>query len=578
MAAITSVDSRTGSGAQALDRPGERELGSAHALDEVPPPAHAERLEVVEGVIQRGKATANVLRQDLLARDDSVALEQQFGQRAAAIGGAGRILLARAEDPGRERPAALDLRLGPAALAAAETRAGRERAAPGARAGLARATREALRGAAGAAPWPPRASVSRGARSGAHASLVTSPAHTRSQSASRRASAGASQATSRSEKKHGPLLQAAADQLVLGARRAAARGAPLGGGPIVGASSRKYSATRPERPSGPAPDPRQLAAGAQLVQPRGRVGARAARDHVALPALERQRQSLQRHQHLAQAVDPGARPRAPVDALPGRQEGRQPALLGGLDLLAQGRQRGPAQAPQDLHVAPLALAAAGAQLAAHERSRALELAQHRAAVDAVALVQLRGREGAVGAGEARHQLREGVLHGRQERLRQPARGRRPERVAVQARLVGGDVALAAGQPQADRAALAHQLAQQGGGVDPLEDAFAGLELVELADLAQHVVQLVAAGRAGHLRAPLQVVLHPRQRARVDQLAQLLLAQQLAQQVAVQRQHGRPALGRGRVPLVHVGGHVVEQQRGGERRGGARLDLHQRDLA
>ena len=84
---------------------------------------------------------------------------------------------------------------------------------------------------------------------------------------------------------------------------------------------------------------------------------------------------------------------------------------------------------------------------------------------------------------------------------------------------------------------------------------------EVADAAQHVVQPVAAGRARELGAALQVVLDALERARVDQLAQLLLAEQLAQQVAVQRQRGRAALGAGRVALVHVGGDVVEQQRG-----------------
>ena len=92
------------------------------------------------------------------------------------------------------------------------------------------------------------------------------------------------------------------------------------------------------------------------------------------------------------------------------------------------------------------------------------------------------------------------------------------------------------------------------------------------------MQPVAAGRAGDLRAMLQVVLDARERAGVDQLAQLLLAEQLAQQVAVERQRRRAALGVGRVALVHVGGDVVEQQRGGERRGGRGLDLDERDLA
>src|SRR5262249_45871414 len=42
--------------------------------------------------------------------------------------------------------------------------------------------------------------------------------------------------------------------------------------------------------------------------------------------------------------------------------------------------------------------------------------------------------------------------------------------------------------------------------------------------------------------------------------------------------GSATLGAGRVALVHVRGDVVEQQRGGKRRGGGGLDLHERDLA
>ena len=97
-------------------------------------------------------------------------------------------------------------------------------------------------------------------------------------------------------------------------------------------------------------------------------------------------------------------------------------------------------------------------------------------------------------------------------------------------------------------------------------------------MPQHVVQSVAAGRARHLGAVLQVVFDALQRAGVDQLAQLLLSQQLAQQVAVERQRGGAALGVGGVALVHVRGDVVEQQRGGKRRRALRLDLDERDLA
>ncbi len=109
-------------------------------------------------------------------------------------------------------------------------------------------------------------------------------------------------------------------------------------------------------------------------------------------------------------------------------------------------------------------------------------------------------------------------------------------------------------------------------------ARAGLVGGQVAHGAQHVVQRVGVGGLGPLAQALQVGLHLVQRGGVDQLAQLLLAEQLAQQVAVQRQGGGAALRVGRVALVHVGGHVVEQQRGGERRRALGLDLHQRQLA
>ena len=128
--------------------------------------------------------------------------------------------------------------------------------------------------------------------------------------------------------------------------------------------------------------------------------------------------------------------------------------------------------------------------------------------------------------------------------------------------------------QADRAALAARAAR----ATPRRRAGRGarrrLLEREVADAAQHVVQRVDGVRARALGGALQVGLDLLERVRVDQLAQLLLAEQLAQQVAVERQRGGAALGVGRVALVHVGRDVVEQQRGGERRGGRRLDLDQ----
>ena len=61
--------------------------------------------------------------------------------------------------------------------------------------------------------------------------------------------------------------------------------------------------------------------------------------------------------------------------MPAQREARQRRLLDRLDLAAQARDRGAADAAQHLGVAPLAPAAAGAQRAAHELARALERRQ-----------------------------------------------------------------------------------------------------------------------------------------------------------------------------------------------------------
>ena len=83
---------------------------------------------------------------------------------------------------------------------------------------------------------------------------------------------------------------------------------------------------------------------------------------------------------------------------------------------------------------------------------------------------------------------------------------------------------------------------------------------------------------GVLRRAAQLGLDLLDRARVEQVAELLLAEQLAQQVAVERQRLRAALRRRRVVLVHVRRDVVEEQRGGVRRRGLRLDLDEVELA
>ena len=85
--------------AQALDCARQRELRSSQALHEVPAATDTERLERTQLRVHRAVATADALSSDAVARDDSLPLEQELGQRAA-------IRLA-GEEGRRQRPPAL---------------------------------------------------------------------------------------------------------------------------------------------------------------------------------------------------------------------------------------------------------------------------------------------------------------------------------------------------------------------------------------------------------------------------------------------------------------------------------------
>ena len=67
------------------------------------------------------------------------------------------------------------------------------------------------------------------------------------------------------------------------------------------------------------------------------------------------------------------------------------------------------------------------------------------------------------------------------------------------------------------------------------------------------------------REPLEVELEVGQDVGVDQLAQLLGAEQLPEELAVEGESGGAALGQRSVTLVHVGGDPAEQEALGERR-------------
>ena len=80
-----------------------------------------------------------------------------------------------------------------------------------------------------------------------------------------------------------------------------------------------------------------------------------------------------------------------------------------------------------------------------------------------------------------------------------------------------------------------------------------------------------------LGLPAQLRFHVLDRSAIEEIPELLLPEELAQQVAVERERLRAPLGRRRVVLVHVRGDVVEEERGRVGRGGRRLHVDDVDL-
>ena len=179
----------------------------------------------------------------------------------------------------------------------------------------------------------------------------------------------------------------------------------------------------------------------------------------------------------------------------------------------------------------------------------------------------------MGSGVAGNELLERARHGIGERLGQPDRQRAAEGVSIPRPVFGGRPPLLAGDGDLDRPAFSDQ-----GGPQVRRRLIAGrlaaqLDLAgaQVADAAQHVVQLV--GRAGPppVGEVLDIELDVGEHAGVEQLAEFLGAEQVGEQVAVERQGRRPPLGERGVALVHVGGDPVEQQALGHRRRLRRLD-------
>src|SRR5437016_6115205 len=178
---------------------------------------------------------------------------------------------------------------------------------------------------------------------------------------------------------------------------------------------------------------------------------------------------------------------------------------------------------------------------------------------------LLGAERPVSARPARDQIPERILHRLEQLPRQPRRGRHAQSVAHPRRVLGCNPAFLAGKVERKRTSLLEELLERRLALESLAD----LRFRQIAQGKQQVMQPVQA--VGGAAESLGGVLVLRDRSRVEQLAHLGLAEQLAQLRLVDRERLRAALGERRIAVVDEVRDVAEEQGGGEGRGGARID-------
>ena len=334
-------------------------------------------------------------------------------------------------------------------------------------------------------------------RSGASESLVTSPAHTRSQSASSSSASVASFVAPRSsDQKLAPRCPRCS--------RTASWMRPDGGstGSVDGSRSACLIAEEQANASVSSADrsradPYDIARGAQRVEVRGRVPAQPRREHVGLERRRDDRRALQLPEHFDQTVDAVARPG--VDAVPCQREPRVRIGLDGLDLAAQRCERSPPQLAQHVDVTPLALDAVGPELTADDSSLGLEGGERgHDALDGGSEPG-RGRsseERPVRCGIARDQVVERMLCRRGAHRGKPERNRGAEPVAEPPRIVRVREPVGATDTHRDRTPRGDELVDALAPVDVGRAPRRDLVERQVAEQPQQVVHLVAVRALG----------------------------------------------------------------------------------
>ena len=270
-----------------------------------------------------------------------------------------------------------------------------------------------------------------------------------------------------------------------------------------------------------------------------------------------------------------------VHAVPREREPRERDLFDRLDLFAQPRERALTQGAQHAAVDPLGAARARAELALEDRAdlgKLAERARDERGTDAEAARELDHAERTVRPREAPRERDERAQLAAQERVREAWGNDDAERVAVLARVLGRDPARLARDRHGDRAAVALQLEQPFVHSEARRRSRDQLVAGQIAEPDEEIVcRIDVAGRAIGLEV-LQLQLELRERVGVEQLAQLDLAEELAELRGIDGERLRASLRERRVALVDEVADVLEEQRRREGRRRPRIDRHDADVA
>lgn len=181
------------------------------------------------------------------------------------------------------------------------------------------------------------------------------------------------------------------------------------------------------------------------------------------------------------------------------------------------------------------------------------------------------QEGRVGTGVAGNERIERALAGLEKDIWDAERGHCAKGIAIAAGIFDGDPTGLAGDTDGTGAMGGFE------GCEPIVELCglgnAGMELIagEVAETAEEVVQLVGVAGLPPGREGLEFEFEVLEDFGVEEFAEFVFAEEVAEEVAVESEGLGATLGEWGIALIHVGGDVIEEEGACKGRGFARFD-------